>query len=95
MNVEEKEIKKSTFKNKKYMIKICDGTLCKTVHFGDMRYDQYRDSTPLQLYSDLDHLDEKRKENYLKRARGIKDKNGNLTYLDPFSSNYYSIKYLW
>ena len=37
----------------------------------------------------------KRRDAYIKRAKGIKDKNGNLTYLDKASPNYYSVKYLW
>ena len=41
------EIKQSTRKNKKYMVKVND----KWIHFGDVRYAQFRDSTPLKLYS--------------------------------------------
>jgi hypothetical protein len=82
---------KSNRKNKKYMV-FYNG---KWIHFGDTRYEQYRDSTPLKLYVNLDHLDPVRKKSYLARAKGIKDKDGNLTYLDKNSPNYYSIKYLW
>ena len=78
----------STRKNKKYMVKYND----KWVHFGDKRYEHYRDLTPLKY---LDHNDLKRRESYRKRAKGIKDKNGNLTYLDKNSPNYYSVKFLW
>lgn len=85
------EFKKSTRKNKKYMV-FYNG---KWIHFGDSRYDQYRDTTPLKLYVNLDHFDPVRKKSYLARAKGIKDKAGNLTYLDKNSPNYYSIKYLW
>ena len=67
----------------------------KWVHFGDLRYEQYEDKTPLKLYYNLNHKDKKRRFNYLKRAKGIKDKEGNLTYLNKNSPNYYSIKYLW
>jgi len=31
----------------------------------------------------------------LARAKGIKDKNGNLTWKDKNSANYYAIRYLW
>ena len=31
----------------------------KTVHFGDKRYQQHKNSTPLNLYSNLNHNDEK------------------------------------
>ena len=85
------EIKQSTQKNKKYMVKHND----KWIHFGDSRYEQFRDSTPLKLYSYLDHKDKERRKNYLLRAKGIKNKFGALTYLDKNSPNYWSIKYLW
>ena len=81
---------KSNRKNKKYMV-----FYNKWIHFGDKRYSHYRDSTPLKLYSHLDHNDIKRRNAYLKRAKGIKDKNVNLTYLDKNSPNYYAVKFLW
>ena len=81
----------STRKNKKYMVKYND----KWIHFGDKRHEHYRDSTPLKLYSYLDHNDLKRRESYRKRARGIKNKNGNSTYLDKNSPNYNALKFLW
>ena len=65
------------------------------IHFGDSQMQQFRDTTPLKLYSHLDHGDEKRKKSYLARAKGIKDKNGNLTYKDKNSANYFSIRFLW
>ena len=37
----------------------------KWIHFGDSRYEQFRDSTPLKLYSYLDHKDKERRRNYL------------------------------
>ena len=80
----------STRKNKKYMVKYND----KWVHFGDTRYDQFEDKE-LGLYKYQNHYDKKRRESYRKRAKGIKDKNGNLTYLDKNSPNYYALKFLW
>ena len=85
------EMKQSTRKNKKYMVKVNN----KWIHFGDTRYQQYKDRTPLKLYSSLDHKDNERRANYLKRAKGIKNKHGDLSYLDKNSPNYYSVKYLW
>src|ERR1700747_2119987 len=41
------------------------------------------------------HYDEKRRENYLSRSAGIKNKNGQLTKDDPFSANYWSRRILW
>ena len=67
----------------------------KWIHFGDKRYQQYKDQTPAKLYSHLDHNDNERRQRYLKRARGIKDKNGKITYQNKSSPNYYSVKYLW
>ena len=39
------------------------------VHFGDIRYQQYKDRTPLRLYSDLDHGDQERRKKYLMRHK--------------------------
>ena len=86
------KFEKSTRKNKKYMVVSPSG---KKIHFGDTRYSHYRDSTPLKLYSHLDHNDKERRKNYLKRAKGIKNKSGDLTYKDKESANYYAVKYLW
>lgn len=83
--------KKSTRKNKKYMVFYNN----KCIHFGDTRYQHFKDTTSLKLYTSLDHNDEKRRANYLRRAKGIKDKNGKLTYLDKSSPNYYAVNYLW
>jgi len=86
------EFKKSTRKGKKYMVKTPSG---KWVHFGSSSMQQYKDSTPLKLYSNLDHGDKKRRTSYLARAKGIKNKQGNLTWKNKESANYYSIRFLW
>ena len=83
--------KKSTRPGKKYMV-VVNG---KTIHFGDIKMQQYRDTTGLGLYTHLNHNDEKRRASYLARAKGIKDKNGNLTWKNKNTSNYFSIRYLW
>jgi len=89
------EFKKSTRKDKKYMVKVGN----KWIHFGAIvngkPMEQFKDSTGLGLYSKYDHGDKERRKRYLARAKGIKDKQGNLTWKDKESSNYYSIKYLW
>lgn len=85
------EFKKSTRKNKKYMVYYNN----KWIHFGDLNYQHYKDRTPLKLYSYLDHNDKNRRQDYLNRSMNIKDKNGNLTYNNKNSPNYYAIKYLW
>ena len=83
--------KKSTRKGKKYMVYYDN----KWIHFGDSSMEQYNDTTGLNLYSHLNHFDKKRQKSYLSRARGIRDKEGNLTYLDKNSPNHYSIRFLW
>ena len=66
----------------------------KTIHFGDSRYEHYFDKTGL-LDKKLNHNDDIRRANYLKRAKGIKDKNGELTYLNPESATYHAVRILW
>ncbi len=53
------KFEKSNVKYKKYKAILPNG---KTVNFGDTRYEQYEDKTPLKLYSNLDHHDKKRRE---------------------------------
>ncbi len=86
------EFKKSTRKGKKYMVKTPSG---KWIHFGSSSMEQYRDSTGLGLYSHLNHNDKDRRKRYLARAKGIKNKQGKLTWNDPESANYYSVRFLW
>ncbi len=57
-----------------------------TVLFGDKRYDQWKDQTPLKLYSDRDHNDEKRKKRYYQRH----GKDNEL-----WSPGWFSAMYLW
>ena len=82
----------SSRKGKKYMVITPKG---KFVHFGQKSAQQFKDSTGLGLYSHLDHGDEERRRRYLARAKGIKNKQGKLTWNDKESSNYYSIRWLW
>lgn len=77
-----KTIRKSNKKNKKYMVNV-DG---KWIHFGDKRYSQYKDQTPLKLYSKLDHLDEIRRLKYFIRHGYTNNK---------MSPKYWSNNYLW
>jgi len=80
---------KSPVKNKKLRT-VVNG---KTIDFGDNRYSHFTDKTG--IWSKLDHKDPKRRKNYLTRSKGIKDKNGKLTYLNPESPNYHAIRILW
>lgn len=74
------DLVESTRKNKKYTV-VYEG---KEIHFGDSRYQDWRS-----------HKDPIRRANYLKRARGIRDKDGKLTYKDPTKANFWSINLLW
>ena len=60
---------KSDKPEKKYKAIFIDPTTKreKTVYFGDTGYEQYKDRTPLKLYSALDHKGPKRHELYYKR----------------------------
>ena len=75
---------KSKAKNKKYSVYVMKDGKKKLIHFGDSRYLDF-----------TQHKDEKRRKSYLARAKGIKNKKGELTYKDKNSANYYSVKYLW
>ena len=71
----------STRKNNKYMATLPGG---KKVHFGSPNYPDY-----------LIHKDKERRDRYLARAKKIKNKQGELTYTNPESSNYWSVNLLW
>ena len=83
------DYQKSTRKGKKLMVTVND----KTIHFGDSSMQHYKDKTG--IWKGLDHKDKNRRDNYRKRAGGIKDKEGNLTYLNPMSANFHSYHILW
>ena len=71
----------STRKNKKYVVTLPSG---KKIHFGSSQYPDY-----------LIHKDEERKDKYLARAKKIKNKQGELTFTNPESSNFWSVNLLW
>jgi len=75
------EFKVSTRKNKKYDVYKNDKYI---ISFGDKRYQQYNDK--IGHYSYLNHLDEKRRQNYYKRF-GSKVKYE--------SAKWFSHNYLW
>lgn len=56
----------------------------KIIHFGNKNYEDY-----------TQHKDEKRRKSYLARAKGIKNKKGELTWKDKNTRNYWSVHYLW
>ncbi len=67
----------------------------KTVQFGSVSHKHYKDTTPLKLYSDMDHYDLERKARYRKRASKIKNKNGKYTYTIKYTPNWFSYNFLW
>ena len=71
----------SSRKNNKYMATLPGG---KKVHFGSPKYPDY-----------TIHKDKERRDKYRSRAIKIKNKQGELTYTNPESANYWSINLLW
>ena len=74
------DVRISKVKNKKYDV-LYNG---KWISFGDNRYEDWHD-----------HHNPLRRRSYRKRAKGIKNKKGELTYKDPNSPNYWSYFTLW
>ena len=70
-------------KNKKYAAVLPDG---KRVNFGDKRYPQYKDQTPLKAYKHLNHGDPKRRDNYYARHGQEAKKH---------SPKWFAHRYLW
>ena len=56
----------------------------KKYSFGDQRYQQYKDRSPLKLYSSMDHLDPVRRQAFMNRHASNNGIQGQL-----------SKKYLW
>jgi len=75
---------KSKAKNKKYSVYVLKNGKRRLIHFGDSRYEQFKDK--IGVYSKLDHNDKKRRELYYKRHGQTNDKN---------SAKYWSHKILW
>lgn len=77
---------KSERKGKKYDVEFTYKGKKHKVSFGALGYEQWKDQTPLKLYSYMDHGDPKRRELYYKR-------HGQTS--DPLSAKYWSNRYLW
>ena len=75
--------KVSTRSNKKYDVYKDNKYL---VSFGDKRYEHYEDKTPIKYYSNLNHYDTKRRDDYYKLFKN-NPKNE--------SAIFFSHKYLW
>jgi hypothetical protein len=93
---------KSPLKNKKYRVWVLSptNTLLGKVDFGALKdnkkgYQHYKDSTPLKLYSYLDHNDKDRRDRYRARHSKIKLKDGRFAYTVPFTASWFSWHFLW
>jgi hypothetical protein len=71
-------------KNKKLQVRVGD----KVIHFGDSRYQHYFDKTHL-LPEYMNHFDNNRRDNYLRRSAGLGNANS------PLSANYHAMRVLW
>ena len=71
----------STRKNNKYVATLPIG---KKIHFGSAQYPDF-----------LIHKDKERKERDHARAKNIKNKQGELTFTNPESANFWSVNLLW
>ena len=71
----------STRKNNKHVATLSSG---KKIHFGSSQYPDF-----------LIHKDKERKERYLARAKKIRNKQGELTFNNPESANFWSVNLLW
>ncbi len=74
---------KSDAKNKRYSVYVKKDGKVKKINFGDSRYKVF-----------FEHKDKARQKSYLARAKGIKNKKGELTWKDKNTSNYWGIL-LW
>ena len=89
-------ISRSNIPDKKYKVVLeWPNGKKKTIHFGGMKklsngtyvpYEQYKDITPLRLYSKYNHLDKNRRNRYYNRHGKSKDK---------YSPGYFANKFLW
>ena len=77
----------------KYWVYVKKDGKVKKIGFGMKGMQQFKDK--IGYYKSLDHNDEERRKRYLARAKGIKDKQGNLTWKDKNSANWWAIHKLW
>ncbi len=81
---------------KKYTAHLPNG---RVVHFGDTRYEHYKDSVPKSLgggiWSKANHLDPKRRKNYRKRHGAAVCKNGERCVDVRYSPAWFSYYFLW
>ena len=91
------EVPKNGFK--KYTALVPIGGKVKRVHFGDRRYQHFKDSVPMDLgggkWSRLDNGDLKRRKNYRNRHGGMLCSDGTLCISRKYSPSWFSYNFLW
>ena len=92
----------SNSKYKKYTAFVYNPVIKKTrkIHFGDNRYEQYKDSTNIGKYTNKDHKDKKRRRLYFLRHSGVETKTEalkkeKLKSNGKINAKILSHKYLW
>jgi len=85
---------------KKYTATVKRGNKTRKIHFGDRRYQQYKDRTPLGLYSRKNHGERRRMQNYFSRHSGTKKRGEAIKKEIKKSGGEYNAKilshiYLW
>ena len=76
----------SKAKNKKYSVYVKGANgKPKLIHFGQKGAPDWRSGT----------ASKEQRKSYLARAKGIKDKEGNLTWKNKNTANYWAVHYLW
>lgn len=75
---------KSSAKHKKYSVYVMKNGNKRLIHFGDNRYQHFKDK--IGSWSHLNHNDPERRKKYLARHGRTKDKN---------TASYWATKVLW
>ena len=78
---------KSTPSTKKFSVYVKSNNKkgFKIIHFGQKGADDFRSGTATK----------EQRASYLARAKGIRNKKGELTWKDKNTANYWSVRYLW
>ena len=76
---------KSTRAGKKMSVYVMKNGSKRLIHFGATGYDDWRSGTATKA----------QRKSYLARAKGIKNKQGQLTWKDKNTPNYWAVRYLW
>jgi len=76
---------KSTRAGKKMSVYVMKNGKIRLIHFGATGYPDFKSGSATS----------EQRKSYLARAKGIKNKQGQLTWKDKSSPNYWSVKYLW